>query len=287
MQGGPLKKRSSLNGDGLFPDKFEKDFCPDFHPYLVSIRNDPFTATKGPRARAKTTIGCFLVPIFQTLEEPKTFRHYLQVQATIDKALEVNKSIKLELEQNEYIQELYGDVEGEYWTDTRFVTKTGVIHSCISTSQSIRGINYRNIRPDFIMADDLYNEEDINNPESTERKNRWFWGSLFLARSKTRRSCVHLTGTAINDFDLLTQCEDDANVKCKTFRALDFENETVLWPALGSYKEQKAEFDSMPESIAMREAAERAKRRYYRHHQASLAVCRGWKLFLGVRSRSR
>jgi hypothetical protein len=240
-------------GWALFPEKFTADFCKDFHEYLSEIRLDPFTATKGPRYHAKTTIACFLIPVFQTLEEPATFRHYLQVQATIDKALEANRSIKLEIEANDLIREMYGDQVGPYWTDTRFVTKSGIIHSCISTGQSIRGINYRNVRPDYIMADDLYNEENINNPESTEKINRWFWGSLFLARTKTRRSCVHLTGTAINDFDLLTQCETNLAVKCRTFKNLDFEHETVLWPALGDYAHQKAEFDKMPISVAMRE----------------------------------
>lgn len=240
-------------GWALFPEKFTADFCNELHQYLVDIRHHPFTASKAPRYHAKTTVGNFLIPTFQTLEEPTDFRHYLQVQATEDKALQTNKSIKLELEENDMLHEIYGDMRGEYWTDTRFVTKKGVIHSCISTGQSIRGINYRNIRPDFIMPDDLYNEEDINNPESTQKKNRWFWGSLYLARSKVRRSCIHATGTAINDFDILTECETNPAVKCRTFKNLDFEKETVLWPALGSYEHQKAEFDKMPISIAMRE----------------------------------
>ena len=242
-----------LWGWALFPEKFSSAFCPSFHTYLVDIRLEEFTATKGPRYHAKTTIGCFLIPTFQTLEEPKSFKHYLQVQATEQKAIETNKSIKIELEQNELVRALYGDVHGEYWTDTRFVTKSGIVHSCISSGQSIRGINYRNSRPDYICADDLYNEIDINSPEATERTNRWFWGSLYLARSKTRRSCVHVTGTAINDFDILTQAESNPAIKCRTFKNLDFEHEQVLWPALGDYTAQKKAFDLMPISVAMRE----------------------------------
>lgn len=247
------EKRILEWGWALFPEKFTAEFCSEFHDYLVAIRHHPFTSTKGPRYHAKTTVGCFLVPIFQTLEEPQTFRHYLQVQATETKALEANKSIRFELESNDLVQALYGNVVGDYWTDTRFVTRSGVIHSCISTSQSIRGINYHNVRPDFILADDIFNEEDINNPESTQKINRWFWGSLYLARSKTRRSCLHITGTAINDFDILTECESNPAVKCRTFKNLDFEHETVLWPALGDYAHQKIEFDKMPISVAMRE----------------------------------
>ena len=239
-------------GWALFPEKFTADPC-ELHQYIIDIRLDPFTATKAPRYHAKTTDGCFLVPTFQALEEPETFRHYLNVQATEDKALEVNRSIRLEFEENELLRRMYGEMRGPRWTDSRFILKNGIVFSAISTGQSIRGINYRNYRPDYIMGDDLYNEDDINNPESTEKKNRWFWGSLYLARSKTRKSCIHLTGTAINDFDLLTQCEANAAVKCRTFKNLDFENERVLWPALGTYAEQKAEFDKMPVSIAMRE----------------------------------
>lgn len=240
-------------GWALFREKFDRPFSQEFHQYLVDIRHDALTATKGPRNNAKTTIACFLVPIFQTLEEPATFKHYLQVQATETKAIEANKSIKLELETNDLIHEIYGRQIGEYWTDTRFVTKNGVIHSSISTGQSIRGINYRNIRPDYIMADDLYNEEHINNPELTTKVNRWFWGTLYLARAKTRRNNVHVTGTAINDFDLLTECEKKPNVKCRTFKNFDFTKGTVLWPALGSFEQQKADFDLMPITVAMRE----------------------------------
>lgn len=240
-------------GWALFPEKFTIDFCPELHAYLAGIRLDPFTATKAPRFHAKTTIGCFLIPLFQALEEPQSFRHYLNVQGTEPKALEINRSIKLELEENELLRAMYGDMVGERWTDSRFVLKNNVVFSAISTGQSIRGINYRNIRPDYIMVDDLYDEEDINNPDSTEKKNQWFWGSLYLCRSKTRKACVHLTGTAINDFDLLTQCEKNKDVICRTFKNFDFNALSVLWPALGTYDHQKAEFDRMPISVAMRE----------------------------------
>jgi hypothetical protein len=263
IQAGPALRRALARdcvrrGDvlgwchALFPEKFRLPACP-LHPYLVSIRHDEFTATKAPRYHAKTTISCFAIPIYQALNEPHAYRHYLNVQGTETKAIEINRSIKLEIEQNEFLTQLYGPLVGEYWADSRFVLKNGVVFSAISTGQSIRGINYRNQRPDYLLVDDLYDETDINNPESTEKKNAWFWSTLYLCRARNRRANIHLTGTAINAYDLLTQCEGKPGIKTRTFRAFDFEKKTVLWPDLGSYEQQKTEFDAMPPTIAMRE----------------------------------
>ena len=218
-------------GAALFPDKFGLEFCEELHGYFVSIRGEEFTNTEAPRYHAKTTIKCFLIPLFQALEEPETFKHYLNVQATDEKALEVNRAIKVELESNELLREMYGDQEGDRWTDQRFVLKNGVIFSAIGAGKSIRGINYRNIRPDYIIVDDLYDEEDIFSSTQTKKKNSWFWSSLYQARSKSRRTSIHFQGTAINTDDLLEELKKKAGVKSRSFAAVkDWDKGTILWP---------------------------------------------------------
>ena len=180
-------------GQALFPEKFPLPFCQELHGYFVSIRGEAFTNTEAPRGHAKTTIECFLIPLYQALVEPESFRHYLNVQATSTKADAVNMAIKLELEENAELRELYGDqVTKSRWTNSQFVLANNVIFSSIGAGQSIRGINYRNIRPDYILIDDLYDEEDINNVEATEKKNDWFWGSLYKARAIGRRTSMHV-----------------------------------------------------------------------------------------------
>lgn len=218
-------------GKALFPDKFPADFCSDLHGYLVETRNENFTNTEAPRGHAKTTIKCFLIPIFQALEEPNAYRYYLNVQATDDKALAINRSIKLELETNRGIREIYGNQVGERWTDAEFVLRNGIVFRAASTGQSIRGLNYRNLRPDYILVDDLYNEDDLNNPESTQKKNAWFFGTLYKTKAVGRRTSLHVIGTAVNAYDLMAILAKDQTCRSKSFKAV-LDDGALLWPAI-------------------------------------------------------
>lgn len=243
-----------LWGWALFPEKFNLPYCEEMHGDFVAIRGEEFTNREAPRNHAKTTVKCFLIPLFQALEEPDTFRHYMNVQATDTKAKAVNIAIRSELEDNDLLREMYGDMRGERWTDAQFVLKNGVIFTAIGAGQSIRGTNYKNIRPDYIIVDDLYDEEDINNPEATEKKNQWFWGSLYPARAKSRRCSIHVQGTAINNEDLLEKLKKFEYVNSKTFRAVkDWDKKIVLWPELNTFESLLRDKELMGSVIFYRE----------------------------------
>lgn len=186
-----------------------------------------------------TTVGCVLLPLYQGLVEPERFRHYLNVQSNDDKALTVNRTIKAELEQNPLIKELYGDQIGERWTDACFVTKKGVVYSAVGCGASIRGINYRNIRPDWCVNDDFYNtEEDTNNPNGTVKKNDWFWGTLYSALAQDHPTSMHFQGTAVNREDLFEKLRMDPTVMSRTFRAVkDWDTKEVLWKGLKTFEQ--------------------------------------------------
>ena len=218
-------------GFHLFPEKFFLPFCHELHDYFCEERDHPFTADEAPRGHAKTTIKCFLIPIYQALEEPWKYKHYLNIQATEDKALAINASIMLEIEENDLLRAIYGNqVTKQKWTTGQFVLANGTIFTAVGAGQSLRGIHYRQIRPDYILVDDLYDQDDINNHESTLKKNEWFWGSLYPARAKGKRNCVKLQGTAINEEDLLHKAKTSKQIKCRTFKAVtDWNLQTVLW----------------------------------------------------------
>lgn len=241
-------------GAAVFPDKFPLAFCLPLHTYLVQTRHEDFTSTKAPRYHSKTTVKVFLVPIFQAIYEPTLYLHYLHVQATDAKAKAANRAIKYEFESNEVLQDLVGSLVGERWTDEQFVLSNGVCFTAVSAGQSIRGINYRNRRPDYIMPDDLYNEEDIYNPEATEKKNDWFWSTLYPARAQGRRCSIQVIGTAVNELDLLNKLEQTPWVKSRTFKAIpNWEKKIVLWPEKNSFEQLMRDMAVMTSSIFMRE----------------------------------
>ena len=239
----------------IFPDKFFLPFCHTMHDYFCEQRDTPFTSDEAPRNHSKTTIKCFLILLFQALEEPWKYQHYLNVQNTEDKALAINTSVMIELEENRILRALYGvQVTTEKWTAGQFVLKNGVVFSAIGAGQSIRGINYRQKRPDYIIVDDLYNEDDIYNTDSTIKKNNWFWGSLYPARAKGKRNAIKIQGTAVNAEDLMEKAKNSKRIVSRTFRGvLDWDKKTVLWPELNTFESLMHDREDMGSLIFFRE----------------------------------
>ncbi len=222
-------------GKALFPHILTLPFCNEMHGYFVSVRNEERTNTEAPRNHAKTTIKCFLIPMYQAIHEPESYQHYLNVQSTDNKALAINTLIKGEFENNLELRELYGDMRSAKWTDGQFVLRNGVVFTAVSTGQSIRGMHYKTKRPDYLMVDDLYDTDDINNPESTRKKNDWFWGTLYPARAQHKKASIHIQGTAINDYDLLHILKDNKEWKSKSFKSYDPQTLLPLWPEFKTY----------------------------------------------------
>jgi len=234
-----FRKSSVLNwGKYYFPDKFDKAFCPDLHNYLVDNMHTSQTATLAPRGHAKTTISCFLIPTYLALNFPEKYQHFLNVQSTTSKAINVNVTIKEEFENNEKLIADYGEIVGPgKWTEKQFVLANGVIFSAIGAGESVRGIHYKNKRPDYMVIDDLYDDEDAYNIERIKKKERWFWASLYKAMSTSKQSVIHIQGTAIHRLDLMHRLALQKNWHTKKFQAVtDWVKEVVLWPENNTFK---------------------------------------------------
>jgi hypothetical protein len=219
------------------PHAYRLPFCA-LHEYIVETRAERKHGLEAPRGHAKTAIGCVGLALYLGLEEHDRFDYFLNVQGSEPKALAVNLAIRLELEQNDVLRAVYGDLIGpDKWTDSLFVLKTGVVYQAASTGQKLRGTNYRLRRPNWVRLDDAYEDEDINNPDSTAKKNAWIESTLEPMLAKDRPTAYCFQGTAINDVDGLRALEEAAKdpqsgVKFKRFAAFDEAAGTVLWPEL-------------------------------------------------------
>ena len=233
-----LEKNILEWGRYFFPDKFFKPFCFSFHDYLIEIMDEELTATLAPREHAKTVIKCFLVPLYLALTSNK-YKHFLNVQNTVSKAININLSIRQELETNEKLRYLYGDqIDQTKWTEKQFCLKNGVVFSAIGCGESIRGMAWQNKRPDYIVLDDIYDDEDINNLGRCKKKSNWFWSTIYPARSSHKKCSIHIQGTAINKSDLMHTLKE--NAKFKKFQAvLDWDKKKTLWFPFEKLKKDK------------------------------------------------
>jgi hypothetical protein len=252
-------RRCAAAGDVLgwlsavMPDSFPLAFC-ELHRWQVANRHVPWTALEAPRGHSKTTVGLIGIPLYQSLNEPQTYRHYLIIQSNGEKADAVNIAIKLEIEENQVIRAIYGNQCGRVvWNNSQFVLANGVCFTAVGAGKSIRGVQYRTVRPDWINLDDLYDEDDIYNPEGARKKTEWFWSTLFPARNKSRAwSKFNVQGTAINEQDALYKLEKDPNFTFMRFSATK-EDGTPLWPELNSTQVLAMERASMGDAAYERE----------------------------------
>jgi len=219
-------------GAYYFPHIFSIPYCDELHGYFVDIMREPFTSTLAPRGHGKTMIKCFLIPLYLALNCPSEFNHYLNIQSTSTKAKAINIAIRTELEANEKLLADYGDVmDSQKWTERQFVLKNGVVFTAIGSGESVRGINYRGQRPDYLIGDDLYDDDCIENPEAVRKINRWWKSSISYCVAIGKTSCIHLQGTAISREDLLHEKQKSERWKYAKFQAVkSWDEGLVLWP---------------------------------------------------------
>lgn len=225
------------------PDTFNLPFCKELHTSLFEDRFAEVSSTLAPRAHAKTTISCVAIPLFIYYNETETPRHFLNIQTTSTKASVINISIRHHIESNEKLRADYGSRMGTMkWTEKQFMTIDGTIFTAIGSGESVRGINFMAKRPDYIIADDIYDENCISNYLAVKKINTWFMSSILPSVDPGKKSHIHVRGTAINRSDLMHVLQSMRGAVCRKFKAVNEESKTVLWK-----ENPKMNYDSLME----------------------------------------
>lgn len=243
-------------GKLLFPYKFKGDFCYTLHQYLVDIMYDEMTVVLAPRGSGKTILGCFLIPIYLALNHPDKYRHFLSIQSTYKKAVGINTNIRDEIANNDLLKAYYGNLVSKHWTKDQFELTTGVVFTSIGCEGSLRGLNYKNYRPDYVVIDDLYDENDYRSKEARERKQVWYFSSLVPALSSFGEvePCIKLQGTIVASDDLYHKLKDTSNHKFKKFQSIiDWAGKKVLWEDMKTFEDLMVLKETMPAVLFYRE----------------------------------
>jgi hypothetical protein len=109
------------------------------------------------------------------------FNYGVILCATVERAVERLRSVKYELETNGVIDELFGDMRGDVWQQSRIILKNNICIDAIGCGQSVRGMKFLSYRPDFVFADDIEELspylDNVSTPERREDLSRWFYGA--------------------------------------------------------------------------------------------------------------
>lgn len=210
---------------------------PDLHRELfetfASGRNAGMAA---PRGFAKTTIGSTEV-IYRIVNNLTHFT--LVVSDTYTQARDIVDNVKSELEGNDLLIWVYGDLRTDYhWTSGGFTANNGVRVLARGSNMKVRGLKFRHYRPDFVLCDDLENDEAVANQERRDKLMNWFRFALMRAISAKDAQIV-IIGTILHADSLLSNVVKGesgfAGWLRKRWAALQTADDgsyTSLWPGM-------------------------------------------------------
>lgn len=248
-----------------FGRHFEKPFC-ELHEYirdrLESPGGDKRDALIAPRKFGKTTHINLAYPLWCLAYRKKRFILLIGESAG---AAEGNlASITQEVETNEQLQEDFPhlkpamDRRGQFvkWTDRQLVFSDHSTIMAKGMGSRMRGIKYRDMRPDLAIIDDPESPETADTFLKRRRHKRWF-GGTFLGLGADGWD-VFVIGNLPHHDSLIADLVKDPKWHGRMYRAINIprrENErypignskedgTALWPevwpldALEAYKKE-------------------------------------------------
>lgn len=132
-----------------------------------------------PRESAKTTIISLAFALRQILFEES---HFLVLASDTETSAMLNvDNVRYELETNEVIHDLFGNLQGETWGSKYFITSTGIMVMARGVGQQIRGLKFRQHRPDLFIGDDIESKETAATSEQRRQIRAWVFGDVLPA----------------------------------------------------------------------------------------------------------
>lgn len=173
------------------------------------------------RGHAKSTHSNILIPLWLKIQKDKSFRVMVLVGKSQDNAVTLISDLQAELEHNQrYINDYGPQLKYGNWEEGRFVTKDERAFYALGRGQSPRGLRYRQYRPDYIVVDDLDDDELCRNPARVEKMYDWLLEALFGAMDMGRGRFV-MVGNLISKTSVLAKLSENKAFNVTQVNALD------------------------------------------------------------------
>lgn len=217
----------------LFPDHIT-DTTPQFHyEILEDMPNGGRQANVAPRGFAKSTITNVIGASWFSLYSKYHF--ILLISDTYTQAKLQLGALKSELETNEYIGAIFGNVKSKTWGEDRIIINGlngQTMIMALGSGMKIRGLKYKQYRPELVIIDDLENQDIVSSKDRRVKLEKWFEYDLLSGLSADNGNIIYL-GTILHDNALLQKIAQKqgkfASWKVKFYQAIKPDG-TSLWP---------------------------------------------------------
>lgn len=127
-----------------------------------------------PRGHAKSTHMGVFIPMWLKIQPKPTIHSLVLAGKSEDSAIRLLSDLQAELQYNQLYEHDFGQqFKAGSWAVGEFTTRDGVSFHAIGRGQSPRGLRDRQNRPDYIICDDLDDDELCRNPSRVQTATEW------------------------------------------------------------------------------------------------------------------
>jgi len=174
-----------------------------------------------PRGHAKSTHFDVFIPLWLIFQPKKLINVMVIVSKSEDAANGLLGDIQAELEANQRIINDFGPQKSEGdWQEGSFVARCGVAFFSRGRGQSPRGLRYKEARPDYIVIDDLDDDELCRNERRVHEMTEWVKTALFGALDVGRGRFI-MVGNLISKTSVLKEFAETKDVYLSKVKATD------------------------------------------------------------------
>lgn len=160
------------------------------------------------------------------------FRDYLLIVSdTEGQSVKFLGDIKMELQENELLQREFGidDFIRDTEAEIVFHCAAGYVNiTARGAEQKVRGLKWRGRRPNFILVDDLENDELVMNRDRRSKLKNWFHSALLPCGAW---NCLYrVVGTILHLDSVLNNILTDPTWDHDVFSAHGPNFDNILWP---------------------------------------------------------
>lgn len=181
------------------------------------------------RSHAKSSHLSMMIPLWLKIQEDKQLHVMVLVSKSQDAAIRLLSDLQAELQYNELFNRDFGkQVMDGSWETGEFRTADGCLFVALGRGQSPRGLKDRGKRPDYIVIDDIDDDEMVRNPTRVGNILEWCLTALFGTMEGGRGRFV-MVGNRIGKDSVLARYATRPGIYHTTVNMLDKKGNPA-WP---------------------------------------------------------
>ena len=203
--------------------------APFHNSAALKVKNTPNLKAvfRWPRGHAKSTHFDIFLPLWLMFQPKRLINVMVVVGKSEESAIGLLSDIQAELEFNQRIIADFGEQKAVgNWQEGQFVTQSDVAFFARGRGQSPRGLRYKEARPDYIVIDDLDDDELCRNEKRVKDLTDWVKEALFGALDVGRGRFI-MVGNLISKNSVLANIADTKGVYVSEIKAVDKDGEPV------------------------------------------------------------